>query len=276
MKNAILLIALTLMCVDCAMFNRRSGPEVAPEDVKITPPVETKRTTRRSIEEESMLGESSGSLWSGRGQASFLFTNNNQRLLGDLLDVKIDGYPKEQIQMKVNTIAKLLAQILNDQKQEIKLKEEKMVVPPALPAAPAPQAPVQQRGLASTDPKAAADPAAAAAPAPAPAAPVAVPVMSAEGEKQIKKIDEEAEEIKALQGGKDFPIRSIPTRVVEVQKDGSYKVKGEKPFMIGKREYKLEIAGYVKSEDFDDKGISAEVLMEPTFEVKSEQKSENL
>ena len=50
----------------------------------------------------------------------------------------------------------------------------------------------------------------------------------------------------------------------------------EKAFMIGKREYKLEIAGLVKSEDFDEKGVSAEVLMEPTFEVNSEKKSEAL
>jgi flagellar L-ring protein FlgH len=266
-----LLLAMCAGCVNCSslsdLFSRRSGPkleEVAPTPVSA--PAE-KRTTRRTIEEESMLGEGTGSLWTGRGQASFLFVNNNQRLLGDLLNVNVDGYPKEQIQMKVNTIAKLLAGILNDQKQEIKLKEDelqkaKTPAKPITPSSPAPQGAVEQRGLASV-------PSAAAAIAEA-------PKMSPESEKQLRQIEEESQEIANLSTAKEFIIRSVPTHVMEVRKDGSYRVAGERPFMIGKREYKLKVAGIVKAEDFDDKGVSAEVLMEPTFDIVSDKKVEDL
>jgi flagellar basal body L-ring protein FlgH len=275
MKKSLLLLLLSFSCVNCStlsgLFSRRSGPKIEPT-VETPPPAQAeKRTTRKSIEEESMLGEGTGSLWSGRGQASYLFVNNNQRLLGDLLNVNVDGYPKEQIQMKVNTIAKLLAQILNDQKQEIKLKEEEIqkknapppVPAPAAPAAPGAPADVKQRGLASVASTAA-------------KAPEAPPAMSPENEKQLRKIEEESQEIADMSKAKEFPIRSVPTRVMDVQKDGTYRVAGERAFMIGKREYKLKIAGYVKAEDFDDKGISAEVLMEPTFDITSDKKVEDL
>jgi flagellar L-ring protein FlgH len=263
-----LLLTMCAGCVNCSslsdLFSHRSGPkleEVAPAPVSA--PAE-KRTTRRTIEEESMLGEGTGSLWSGRGQASFLFVNNNQRLLGDLLNVNVDGYPKEQIQMKVNTIAKLLAGILNDQKQDIKLKEDELqkAKTPPKPANPAPQGAVEQRGLASV-------PSTAAAIAEA-------PKMSPESEKQLRQIEEESQEIANLSTAKEFIIRSVPTHVMEVRKDGSYRVAGERPFLIGKREYKLKVSGIVKAEDFDDKGVSAEVLMEPTFDIVSDKKVEDL
>ena len=250
-----------LLTTGCALFQRKvEEPVKVTEEVRIPEPV--KRTTRRSLEEESMLGESSGSLWSNRGQSAFLFSNNNQRLLGDLLTVNVDGYPKEQIQLKVNTLAKMLASILNDQRQEIKAKDEewqKKNAPPApaIPAAPGDQADVKMRAPAST-------------------AKAEEPKMNPENEKALRAVEEEADEVKQLQGAKEFPIRSVPTRITAINKDGSYMVKGSKPFMIGKREYKLEISGMVKPESFDDNGVSAEALLEPEFNVVSEKKSEDL
>lgn len=68
----------------------------------------------------------------------------------------------------------------------------------------------------------------------------------------------------------------MPTRIVEIQKDGDYRVRGEQPFMIGKREYKLLVMGTVRSEDYNEQGVSAEVLVDPVFDIISEKKTEAL
>ena len=59
----------------------------------------------------------------------------------------------------------------------------------------------------------------------------------------------------------------VPTRIVEILKDGSYRVQGDQPFMIGKREYKLVVTGIIRQEDFDDQGVSAEILLDPKFDI---------
>lgn len=270
-KTFILLIILTVVA-GCSLFDRRS--EVTTSGGPAPVMEEKKRTSRKSIEEESMLGETSGSLWVTRGQQAYLFTNNNQRLLGDLLTVKLEGYPKEQIQTKMNTISKLLAEILGEQKQEIEFKNlelKKKINPDGVPATPAPT-PV--RGLAT-----------------APAADTSLTdeeqaEQNAEtakirndivfNNKTLKKIGDESEEIEKLKTAQDLPLKSLPTRIMEIQKDGNYKVRGESPFMIGKREYKLLVMGTVRAEDFDEQGVSAEVLVDPTFDIISEKKTEAL
>lgn len=267
MKNIVLGLLIMLMCSGCASlmdwFKRHDEVVVTSSAAA---PVDTgpKRTTRKSLEEESMLGESSGSLWVGRGQASYLFTNNNQRLIGDILNVQIEGYPKEQIQTKATVISKLLAEILNEQRQDIKVKQEelkKQMLPPDPQKTDDGSNPFL-RGLASVnadekDPN---------------AAQVDPVVEMKTTEKQLKKISEEEEEIKGLTSAKDFPIKSVVTRVTEIQKDGNYRVRGEQPFMIGKRDYKLLVMGTVRAEDWEEKGVSAEILIDPVFDIISESK----
>lgn len=246
-----------------ALFERQE--QFKTDAVAAPAPEEKKRTTRRSIEEESMLGEGSGSLWVSRGQQAYLFTNNNQRLLGDLLTVKLEGYPKEQIQTKINTISKLLAEILGEQKQEIEFKQNELKKQldseEQLPG----QSPVQNRGLASTEEEGEAD-----------AAQAALQQQFKSNTKQLKQIGDESEEIAQLKSARELPIKSLPTRIVEIQKDGDYRVRGEQPFMIGKREYKLLVMGTVRSEDYSEQGVSAEVLIDPTFDIISEKKTEAL
>lgn len=256
-------------CSTLADLFRRHNDVVPPvkEEKKAEP--EARRTTRRSLEEESMLYEQSGSLWVSRGQSSFLFANNNQRLLGDLLEIKLEGYPKEQVQTKVNTIAKLLSEILNEQKQDIKLKQEelKKQMSPEFKEQQENEK-VESRGLASLfgggdeeEEK--------------PVGPTPEEQMK-EQEKVLKKIGDEEEQIKGLAKNKEFPIRSVATRIVEIQKDGNYRVKGEQPFLIGKREYKLLVLGTVRSEEYNEKGMSAESLIDPVFDIISDKKSEAL
>jgi flagellar L-ring protein precursor FlgH len=66
----------------------------------------------------------------------------------------------------------------------------------------------------------------------------------------------------------------VPTRIVERLADGNYRVKGSQPFMIGKREYKVIVTGLVRPEDFNDQGVSSNVLLDPQFDVVSLRKKE--
>lgn len=61
----------------------------------------------------------------------------------------------------------------------------------------------------------------------------------------------------------------VPTRIVERLADGNYRVKGQQPFMIGKREYKVLVTGIIRPEDFNDDGVSSNKLLDPQFDVVS-------
>ena len=207
MKFGILLLFMSMLLTGCAslmdLFRRHDD---------ITPPVaeaknpmpEAQRKTRKSLEEESMLYEQSGSLWVSRGQSSFLFANNNQRLLGDLLEIKLEGYPKEQIQTKVTVIAKLLAEILNEQKQDIKLKQDeikKQMTPEYQEQQE--EAKAESRGLASVFGLDDAEEVAPTGPTPE--------QLLKDQERALKKIDDEEQDIKGLSKNKEFPIRTVST-----------------------------------------------------------------
>lgn len=71
-----------------------------------------------------------------------------------------------------------------------------------------------------------------------------------------------------------FSVKSVPTRIVERMVDGNYKVRGMQPFMIGSREYKVIVSGIVRSEDFNEQGISATQLLDPKFDIVSSKGSE--
>jgi flagellar L-ring protein precursor FlgH len=71
-----------------------------------------------------------------------------------------------------------------------------------------------------------------------------------------------------------FSVKSVPTRIVERMVDGNYKVRGMQPFMIGSREYKVIVSGIVRSEDFNEQGISATQLLDPKFDIVSSKSSE--
>ncbi len=268
----VLLIHLTTGCASFwGMFSRhdevKPPPEAAPVQVDNSP----KRTTRKSLEEESMLGEDSGSLWVGRGQASYLFTNNNFRIIGDIVNVKLEGYPIEQIQTKANVISKLLAEILNEQRQEIKLKQDelkKQLDPEQQNKQKDDGANILIRGLAAIGSN----------PTEEKKGPTVQELESdlKKSEKDLEKIGKEEQEIKDLQKQREFPIKSVVARIVEIQRDGNYKIKSETPFLIGKREYKLLVMGVIRREEFEEKGISAEILVDPTFDIISEKKSEAL
>lgn len=70
----------------------------------------------------------------------------------------------------------------------------------------------------------------------------------------------------------DFQVSSVPSRITERLADGNYRVKGAQSFMIGQREYKVVISGVVRADDFNDEGLSASALLDPTFDIVSQKR----
>ena len=70
----------------------------------------------------------------------------------------------------------------------------------------------------------------------------------------------------------ELQVEEVPTKVVERLIDGNYRVRGNQPFMIGKREFKVIVSGVVRSEDFSDQGIKASKLLDPKFDIVSVRK----
>lgn len=193
-----------------------------------------KRMTRNRLEEESDLGANAGSTWVMEGQGAYLFAQNKMRKEGDLLNVKLDGPAMKQVETKVSVIKKLLKQL-----EEQQLQQQQQELKNSL----------AQNGETSREPAsadAAAKPAAAVAAAAKP---------------------EEKEE-----GGLG-EVQTIPTRLIEKLADGNYRIKGQQPFMIGKREYKVLVTGLIRPEDFNDQGISSDKLLDPQYDVVSIRKS---
>ena len=75
---------------------------------------------------------------------------------------------------------------------------------------------------------------------------------------------------------KEEPLQldMVPTRIVERMADGNYRVKGQQPFMIGKREYKVIVMGMIRPEDFNDEGVNSTKLLDPQYDVVSIRKKE--
>ncbi len=76
-----------------------------------------------------------------------------------------------------------------------------------------------------------------------------------------------ASEAKKDEKEEPLDIAAVPTRIVERQPDGNYRVKGSQPFMIGKREYKVIVTGMIRAEDFNDEGVSSNKLLDQQFDV---------
>lgn len=221
------------------------------ENVRVTGDRQYKKMNRQKFEEEAELKADAGSLWVMEGQGAYLFSQNQIRMVGDLLNVKIEGAPKTQLQTKVRVISKLLERLENP-----------------------------NRGLASQQAQAGGAPAAGAG-AGAQAGGANAQGQQAAGGAQANGAPATGE---ATAGGTPnensgaksneppFAVQAVPTRIVEQLKDGSYRVRGMQPFMIGKREYKVIVTGVIRPEDFDDAGVEASRLLDPQFDIVSSRK----
>lgn len=206
------------------------------QNVYTGPRRQYKRTTKQSLQEEAALDAQSGSLWVMEGQGAYLFSQNIMRMIGDPIGVQVEGEPKEQLQSKVDVIKKLWARY---EDRQAKLR-----------------APAAEEGKdKAKDGK-----------------------ETKDGKDAKDDKAKSADKSDALAGGpsdkSDFSVKTIPARIVERTIDGNYRVKGSQPFMIGSREYKVIVTGVVRSEDFNDEGISASKLIDPKFDVVSARRKE--
>jgi flagellar L-ring protein precursor FlgH len=257
MKNLLVSLSFMAFLVGCADFMKRSEPakklsEVSPqkEIIKFSenPNVGTfnekkyRRSTRKSLEDENEVHSQAGSLWNTEGQGAFLFTQNKARREGDLLTVKLEGSGKSQVETKIKIIKKLLARL-----------ETPAVVP--IDNENKPQD--GSRGLASTTN----------------ASPTKDPLSKENGSTQNKTSTAQVNSAATPAGNLDeeaqASVEMVSTRVVERLADGNYRVKGVQPFMIGKREYRVIVTGFVRPEDFSDEGVSSNKILDPQWDVVS-------
>lgn len=212
-----------------------------------------KRTTRSDLEGQAHLESKAGSLWVMEGQGAYLFSQNIVRMIGDPIAIKLEGDPVDQLSAKTKVISKLLAQLEERRRRAVGrgpagedgAKPDDKAAPPAA----APAAPPAQAANGKTNGQAPANGQAAANGANANGAP-----------------NEE---------GKEFNVKTVPTRVVERMVDGNYRVRGMQPFMIGHREYKVIVQGVVKAEDFNEEGINASQLIDSSFDIVSSKGAES-
>lgn len=92
--------------------------------------------------------------------------------------------------------------------------------------------------------------------------------------KDIRAPAAEAKKPKEEEKGELADVGPVQTRIIERLADGNYRIKGQQPFMIGKREYKVLVVGIVRPEDYNDEGISSAKLIDPQFDVVSIRKKE--
>jgi flagellar L-ring protein FlgH len=85
---------------------------------------------------------------------------------------------------------------------------------------------------------------------------------------ETKKADGEEDK------GELADVGPVQTRIIERLADGNYRIKGQQPFMIGKRDYRVLVVGIVRPEDYNDEGISSSKLIDPQFDVVSIRKKE--
>jgi flagellar basal body L-ring protein FlgH len=65
------------------------------------------RMTRDRFESEAEVDSDAGSLWTMEGQGSYLFSQNLVRTIGDVLNVRVDGEPKKQLDTKAKVLKDL-------------------------------------------------------------------------------------------------------------------------------------------------------------------------
>ena len=70
-----------------------------------------RRMNKNKFEDEAEVNAQAGSLWVMEGQGAYLFAQNQTRVMGDLLNVRVEGSPRSQLSSKVKVISKLLERL---------------------------------------------------------------------------------------------------------------------------------------------------------------------
>ncbi|MCC6277701.1 MAG: flagellar basal body L-ring protein FlgH [Oligoflexia bacterium] len=195
-----------------------------------------KRVTKDNFSDEQLMEESSGSLWKKEGQGSYLFSQNNLRVFGDILNVEIQGKTAENLTAKLKLLKQAWAKL------DAPPKIQRTV---ASDGRPKPKRPAPE----SENPTAAGADSNQMGEGP-PAAPVAVK----DGESG--KPEEKAE---------NFDL--VPCRITEKNADGSYRIKGVQAVFVGRREYKILITGIVRPDDVSSDKIASTQILDGKFDL---------
>lgn len=212
-----------------------------------------RRVTRKSLEEESDVGSRAGSLWNTEGPSSYLFTQNKLHREGDLLNIKVEGNAKTQVDAKIQVIKNLLARL-----EIVPTQSESNGAPPVASANDDSRSPASTGSVVAGN-----DKAGTGAAGPSSGQSAQNKAQQSPGGSSTKSDEAEA----------PINIEAIPTRVTERMGDGSYRIKGQQSFMIGKKEFKVIVTGLVRPEDFSDEGISSNKLLDPQYDVVSLRRS---
>ena len=277
---ALFLISIALSGLGCASFGKklkafmagRGGQGLAAEEVpalstprfseqdnvRYSSERKYRRMTKNKFEEEAEIGAGAGSLWVMEGQNAYLFSQNTSRLVGDILNVRIQGNPKAQLGTKTRVIARLLER-LEAPSVRAPSGVAGSAVQGALPGGAQDRRQAGQQSQAGSQ-----DQQGRAAGAAAENTAGASPIAGSAGDPQ------------GGTNGVSFAVEKVPTRIVEVLKEGTYRVKGAQEFMIGKREYKVIVTGLVRPEDFNEDGIDSEKLLDARFDIVSNRRGSAL
>jgi flagellar L-ring protein precursor FlgH len=252
MKNGLVIILMLPLISGCSSFGKKlkaflGGKTVEPAaEVQKSEPThlrysdtnnhltgpkrQYKRVTKKTLEDEALLNSNTGSLWVMEGQGAYLFSQNVVRMIGDPLAVRIEGDPRDQLASKADVIKKLVDQLEARAKAQAQARTRQ----------PAAAGPADQGGA----------------------------VPPAEGAPQDGQAQAAQKPAAPPEAAKDnFNVNRVTTRVIERTVDGNYRIKGSQPFMIGSREYKVIVTGVVRAEDFNEDGISAKDLLDPSFDI---------
>jgi flagellar L-ring protein precursor FlgH len=71
------------------------------------------RVTKDNFAEDQGLEEENGSLWRKEGQGSYLFSQNNLRMMGDIINVDVEGKAADNLSAKLSIIKQNLARVEN-------------------------------------------------------------------------------------------------------------------------------------------------------------------
>lgn len=238
-----------------------------------------KRSTRKSLEEESDIGSKAGSLWNTEGPSAYLFSQNKLHREGDLLNVKLEGQAKNQVETKIGVIKKLLArlEIINSQStlatnnasdgvggaqsEVLGGREPAGAITSSNNSGATMKSDSNQTNSVDNQKKQVINSANSSNPI--------GNYNSNLNSSGLNKIENSSlNEIDA-----PINIESVSTRVAERMSDGNYRVKGQQSFMIGKKEFRVILTGLVRPEDFSDEGISSNKLLDPQVDIVSLRRS---
>jgi flagellar L-ring protein precursor FlgH len=194
-----------------------------------------KRVTKENFSDEQAIEENAGSLWRKEGQGSYLFSQNNLRVLGDVVNVNIEGRTADNLSAKIKIIKAAWA--------KFDRPPPRIIRKVASANRPSPDGKPQ------------------VAPTPAPVANDANNEENDGEQKNSAGKDKDGEK-----------FDEVPCRIVEKNTDGSYRVKGQQTVFIGKREYKLIVTGVVRPDDISADNISSTKIIDGKFDLMASNK----